>query len=213
MKAGVGGKHLFLRLESAFELHWDRVALFNKLGSDTSKMASFVPSRTDLHWRGFSQFEDHPWYVPLTPDYNQVQQRPNWLITPSGWCTRYGPVDELIAKSDDALVLLNGGDELTLSFAADHLPPKPPGTVRDFFLFSVGWDKDADVHVLAGTTVEPIPFHGMDDQRYLDPQQPAANRAWWMERYNTRWVGPRTLNRELRAALNGTPRTSASRNP
>ncbi len=38
--------------------------------------------------------------------------------TPAGWCTRYGPVDELVGDRKDSLVLLNGGDELALSFKA-----------------------------------------------------------------------------------------------
>jgi hypothetical protein len=182
-----------LKLTTAFELHWDRIALFERQATPESRITMLSPSQTDLHWRGFSRFDDLPWFVPLTPIYEMVHDRPNWLITPAGWCTRYGAVDELLAKSDDALVLLNGGDELTLSFNAADLPPKPEGFTRDFFFYSVGWDKDADFHVLAGTTVEPIPFHGMDDQRYTEPRHPSTERGW-IEKYNTRWVGPRTLN-------------------
>jgi len=68
--------------------------------------------------------------------------------------------------------------------------------VRDFFLFTVGWDKDADFHVARGTTVEPLPYHGMDDQLYGTLDRPEAERDWWTKKYNTRWVGPLTLNRE-----------------
>lgn len=184
-----------LKLSTAFELHWDRIALFEKEAMADTTITILAPARTDLHWRGFSEFEDLPWFVPLTPAYDKVKARPNWLITPEGWCTRYGPVNELTAQRDDAMVLLNGGDELTLWFDAAQLPPKPEGHVRDFFLFSVGWDKDADFHVVAGTTVEPIPFEGMDDQRYDQPQSPPRDRTWWVKKYNTRWVGARTVER------------------
>jgi tetratricopeptide (TPR) repeat protein len=184
-----------LRLSAAFELHWDRIALFERADASQTTAASVLPGHTDLHWRGFSQFEDLPWLQPLTPVYDHVQARPNWLITPAGWCTRYGSVDELVARRDDALVLLNGGDELTLLFPAAKVPPKPAGSVRDFFLYSVGWDKDSDFHVLAGTTVEPIPFTGMDDQLYGQGQQPSVDRQWWINKYNTRWVGPWTLEK------------------
>lgn len=184
-----------LKLSTAFELHWDRLALFEREAAADTRITALAPVKTDLHWRGFSEFEDLPWFVPLTPAYDQVKVRPNWLITPSGWCTRYGAVDELTAHRDDAMVLLNGGDELTLWFDPGQLPPKPEGYVRDFFLFSVGWDKDSDFHVLAGTTVEPIPFEGMEDQRYGQPQTPPRHRRWWTEKYNTRWVGARPLER------------------
>lgn len=193
-KLPVGAQRL--RLTAAFEIHWDRIALFDR-GDQTTALTKFIaPTGTDLHWRGFSEFEDRPWYEPLTPDYRRSYSQPRWLITPEGWCTRYGSVDELVAKSDDALVLLNGGDELTLSFAIKTLPPKPAGYVRDYFLYSVGWDKDADFHVLAGTTVEPMPFHGMDDQRYAEPLAVSEERTWWMKKYNTRWVGARTFARK-----------------
>ena len=195
-----------LRLSAAFEIHWDRIALFQKADSTATTVTSIAPKATDLHWRGYSQFADLPWFVPLTPVYTNVQARPPWLITPAGWCTRYGAVDELVAKRDDALVLLNGGDELTVSFASASLPPKPAGLEREFFLYTVGWDKDADFHVLAGTTVEPIPFHGMDDQRYAEPQSPSADRKWWTEKYNTRWVGPKTFDRRPGRVAQGVKR-------
>jgi hypothetical protein len=50
-------------------------------------------------------------------------------------------------NSDDALVPLNGGDELALSFQAEQLPAKPASFVLDFFHYVAGWDKDADFHV------------------------------------------------------------------
>jgi tetratricopeptide (TPR) repeat protein len=202
-----------LRLSTAFELHWDRIALFERLDSAPTRLTTLAPTQTDLHWRGFSEFENLPWFVPLTPAYEKVHPTPNWLITPSGWCTRYGPVDELLAGRDDALVLLNGGDELTLSFSADQLPAKPPGSQREFFLYSVGWDKDADSHVLAGTTVEPLPFNGMDDQRYAEPQQPSHDRRWWIQKYNTRWVPREARLRQPSIAVNGMPKTSSNKTP
>jgi hypothetical protein len=107
-------------------------------------------------------------------------------------------VGELVAAKDNGLALLNGGDELTLEFAADRLPAKPPGMQRDFFLFSVGWDKDADFHNARGTEVEPIPWHGMDDQLYGQQPRPTFSNDAWMKKYNTRWVGPYTVARAKR---------------
>jgi hypothetical protein len=104
-------------------------------------------------------------------------------------------VEDLIRKSDEALVLLNGGDELSVSFPASQLPPKPAGFVRDFFLHVAGWDKDADFHVGQGWRVEPLPFHGMDDQAYDRLERPPGLDDGWIEKYNTRWVGPMILSR------------------
>ena len=184
-----------LRLTAAFEIHWDRIALMEKVEQPTTRITLLQPDVADLHWRGFSEFKDLSWDWPLTPDYEKVYQTPYWRITPEGWCTRYGDVRELIAQRDEGMVLMNGGDELTLRFNAESIPPKPPGATRTFFLYVDGWDKDSDFHVVTGTTVEPLPWHGMDDQQYGKAPRPAFPSDALHQKYNTRWVGPDTLQR------------------
>lgn len=185
-----------LRLQTAFELYWDQIELWERDAAAPTRVTRLAPSETDLHWRGFSEFKDQPACFPLTPLYDQVRQDPFWRITPAGWCTRYGAVDELVAETDNALVLLNGGDELTLAFEAARLPPVSEGFQRSFYFYSVGWDKDSDFHVKHGATVGPLPFHGMDDQRYGQQPRPSSLDDRWMRQYNTRWVGPQTLSRK-----------------
>jgi hypothetical protein len=104
-------------------------------------------------------------------------------------------VDELLAAPDNAVVILNGGDEVTLSFAANRLPAKPDGSVRDFFLYNVGWDKDADFHVALGGQVDPVPWAGMNDQRYGTLARPAFPSDDLMRRLTTRWVAPTRFQR------------------
>ncbi len=187
-----------LRLTTAFEIHCDRVALFERADASKIRISRHAPGKTDLHWHGYGEFEDQPWYVPLTPIHDRANPNAHWRIIPSGWCTRYGPVDELVAKRDNALALINGGDELSLDFPASSLPATPPGYVRDFFFYSVGWEKDSDFHVEQGWAVEPLPFHGMDDQRYGHLARPVIDNDGWIKKYNTRWVGPMTLSRAQR---------------
>jgi hypothetical protein len=182
-----------LRLTAGFEIHWDRAALFERAGDGgplTTVVTRLDPDRADLHWRGYSEFKDLPWTEPLTPDYERTRAWPDWRITPSGWCTRYGPVNELLTARDGGLLILNGGDELTLEFAASRLPAKRAGQQRKFFLFTVGWDKDADFHVVAGDKVGPLPWEGMDDQNFgveIRPPHPGDDLN---RRYTTRWVSP-----------------------
>lgn len=182
-----------LRLSTAFELYWDYAAIGEKAPSEANQVTTLLPEHSDLHWRGYSILSTSCDTAPLTPQYDQVQDTPAWRRTPSGWCTRYGPVDELVKAKDNALVLLNGGDELALSFSADQLPAKPEGFVRDFFLYVVGWDKDADFHVGQGWRVEPLPFLGMDDQAYGQAVGPERRTDAWSSKYNTRFVGPLVL--------------------
>ena len=187
---------LQLKLSMAFEIHWDRIQLMQAVGESDTQVYTMSPSSTDLHWRGFSPFMDLPWTQPLTPDYDRVSFAPNWLVTPSGWCTRYGEVDELLSVRDDQLVLMNGGDELTLNFASEQMPPRKPEFERDFFLMTSGWDKDADFHVAKGWTVGPLPWHGMNDQAYGIEHRPDHLDGEWMKIYNTRWVGEMTLRKK-----------------
>jgi len=185
-----------IRLSTAFEIHWDRVALFEQMEDATTKISFVTPTRTDLHWRGYSDFEPLPWFYPLTPRYEAVHANANWRITPSGWCTRYGDVSELIRQTDNGLALLNGGDELTLHFSERVLPPRTSNSHRTYFFYAVGWDKDADFHCVRGAEVEPLPWHGMDDQQYGKQSRPPFDSDRWISNYNTRWVGPHMLARK-----------------
>ena len=183
-----------LRLRQAFEIHWDRIALFTEI--TPIQGVSVAPASADLHWRGYSVFEERPWTEPLTPEYGNVRPSPPWHITPSGWATRYGPVGELLADNDNGLVIVAGGDELTLRFPVDALPPTAPGQERDLFLAITGWDKDADYHVAHGSTIEPLPWRDMDDQRHGIEPRPAFPSDALHDRFNTRWVGSRTFSRK-----------------
>jgi hypothetical protein len=149
----------------------------------------------DLAWRGYSRFANLPWTEPLTPIFNEVQSTPPWHITPSGWATRYGPVGELVGPADQGLAIIAGGDALTLEFKDSATAPAA-GMQRDYFLFTIGWDKDADYHVAAGTTIEPLPWRGMDDQRHGSEIRPEFPSDPLHQRFNTRWVGPRTYSRK-----------------
>jgi hypothetical protein len=187
-----------LRVSTAFEIHWDRIALFERVGMENVRETRLEPAVADLHWHGSGEHEPWPWFLPVTPIHAKVRPAAPWQTTPAGWCTRYGDVRELITAKDNALAIMNCGDELTVRFPTEALPAKTTGTRRSFFLFTSGWDKDADYHVEAGATVEPIPWHGMDDQLYGQQPRPRFENDAWMEKYNTRWVGPLTLTRRSR---------------
>jgi hypothetical protein len=162
-----------LRLITSFELHWDRIALFERADPTELHCHELLPCSANLHWRGFSEIKSRAPGHPQTPDYEIVSPSPPWRTTPQGWCTRYGDVLDLVGARDDRLVLLNAGDALRLRFSAKELPPVPKGLVRSFFFYSVGWDKDADLNVEDGDTVEPLPAGALGD---------------WCVEYNTRWV-------------------------
>ncbi len=187
-----------LRVTAAFEIHWDRAVLFEKRDNSETRITEISPTDAHLHWRGYSEFEPWPWHLPLTPHYASARATADWTITPSGWATRYGPVGELVRTNDQALALVAGGDELTLRFAANTLPPRSAAAKREFFLRTVGWDKDADFHCELGFQIEPLPWQGMDSQRYGKRSRPGFPQDDLMKRFNTRWVGPHTLTKGRR---------------
>jgi len=147
----------------AYELYWDCALLCEKAGTADTHAATCSPRAPTSTGAGTADMPTCRPSRPLTPIYTDVSPTPPWDYMPAGWFTRYGAVADLVTKRDDRLVLLDGGDELALSFDAAKLPPPAPGMTRDFFLHVVGWDKDADFHVGQGWQLEPLPFQGMDD--------------------------------------------------
>ena len=122
--------------------------------------------------------------------HDDVSTAPRWADM-AGLYTRFGDVTALLQAADDRYVVMKGGDCVRLTFDASKLPPLPPGWVRDWLVVLDGWDKDADKNTVAGQTVLPLPFHGMDDSRYGEQPFPEseAHRGFARE-YLTRPGGP-----------------------
>jgi len=172
-----------LRLSTTVEIRWDRVALLERRPLPAAQIHQLMPKVAQLRWRGFSERRSRGPGHPTTPDYDQVSEYPPWRTTPQGWCTRYGDVLDLVTARDGRLAMVNAGDALALQFDAAGLPPLQPGMVRSFFLYSVGWDKDADHNVVEGDMVDPLPTEDQSGIRtILDSEDD------WRLRYNTRWV-------------------------
>ena len=127
---------------------------------------------------------------PHLYDYVQRVSMPLWQDM-EGLATRYGDVTELLETTDDRYIIMIGGDEVTVRFDAEALPPQVPGWKRDFLFLSDGWDKDADKNTVTGNRVGPLPFHGMSSYPYPAIEaypKDDAHRAY-REIYNTRRVG------------------------
>jgi hypothetical protein len=97
-------------------------------------------------------------------------------------------VRELLAGTDDQLLVMGSGDEVTLQFDPAKLPALKAGWKRDFLLLVDGWAKDADANTAFSKTVEPLPFHGMSAYPYrTDESFPAdSTHSSYREKFNTR---------------------------
>jgi hypothetical protein len=105
----------------------------------------------------------------------------------NGKFTRYGDVTSLLKEADDLQVVMGAGDEVTLEFA-QPTEGLPEGWIREFIIYNVGWDKDADLNTIHGQNVEPLPFRAMKSYPY-EPEQQFPNTPAhidYLRHYQTR---------------------------
>lgn len=153
------------RIRSSMELYWD-AAFFtvNETDAPTQSYDCAVVN-ADLHYRGFSRrvYADNALFrngrAPEGYDYDSVTTEPRWSEM-LGRFTRYGSATPLLMAQDDRMVVMGPGDELTVEFSVPKDAP-PEGWKRDFVLYNVGWDKDADLNTVYGQSSEPYPFKAM----------------------------------------------------
>ena len=178
-----------VRIETDMQIYWD--AAFFTVGTQDVpiEMTTLNPDSADLHYRGFSEMYRPNPHAPHLFDYQKATTDAQWRDL-AGYYTRYGDVNPLLQEVDDMYVILNAGDEITVEFDASRLPELKAGWVRDFILYSDGWDKDGDINTLTSQTVEPLPFHGMSAYPYPDTEHYPDSEAHHRYRleYNTRRV-------------------------
>ena len=179
-----------VKIATDMQIYWD--AAFFSVGDDNDvpiQVTELPPDRANLHYRGFSKMYRPTPHAPHLFDYNEVTTTGQWRDL-QGHYTRFGDVTPLLQGVDDMYVIMNAGDEMTVEFDADKLPPLQDGWVRGFILYSDGWDKDGDINTLHSQTVEPLPFHGMSAYPYPEgesyPNDPEHLRH--QLEYNTRRV-------------------------
>jgi hypothetical protein len=172
-----------VRIATNMEFYWDTVFFTVDESPAETRLTHLDLLGADLHDRGFSRYEHQPNNAPDRYIYEDVSTAPQWPPV-AGRFTRYGEVTDLAAASDDRLVVMGPGDEMTLRFAVPDEPP-PEGWTRDFLLYNVGWDKDFNLNTVLGQTVEPLPFRGMrgypwpsDEQAPESPEYLEYLRTW-----------------------------------
>jgi hypothetical protein len=168
MRVDLSGKFLssdhHVRIVTNLCVYWDQIFF-------TTQEAALPPSAgqelplvsADLHYRGFSTPLSDPRHVrPDDFEYAKRLTDPPWNPM-SGNYTRYGAVEKLLTRSDNRLVVMATGDELTVKFSGRGLPPLEPGWKRDLFLYVSGWAKDGEPNTAFARTVAPLPFREMSN--------------------------------------------------
>ena len=181
-----------VRIRTNLEISWDRIVYTVDEDRAPLRETPAPLASADLFFRGFSRMTRETDGGPQVFVHDDAETAPRWADM-AGLYTRFGTVEELLSAADDRYVVMKAGDAVRLSFDASKLPPLPAGWTRDYVLVLDGWDKDADKNTVAGQTVEPLPFHGMDDARYGDPSQrypEDSDHRRFRAQYLTRRGGP-----------------------
>ncbi|MGE5414462.1 MAG: FG-GAP-like repeat-containing protein [Syntrophomonadaceae bacterium] len=179
-----------VRIRTNLAIYWDRIA-YTVDDPPVPLRTSILPLvSAELFDRGYSRMERASPDGPQVFVHDDVARGPRWADM-AGRYTRFGDVRNLLTTADDRFVVMKGGDAVRLAFDASALPPLPEGWTRDYVIVLDGWDKDADKNTVAGQTVGPLPFHGMDDARYGELAFPddTAHREFVRE-WLTREGGP-----------------------
>jgi hypothetical protein len=179
-----------IRLVTNMELCWDEVFYTRDERDskpDSIRLTDLELKGADLHYRGFSELIPQPGNAPKRYEYDSVTSHSIWAPM-TGALTRYGDVTELLGRTDDMQVVMGAGDEMTVRFGLT-VADLPPGWVRDFVIYSVGWNKDADLNTIHGQDVGPLPFRAMTRYPYGPDEQFPASPAHldFLKRFQTRF--------------------------
>jgi Flp pilus assembly protein TadD len=179
-----------VRIRTNMQIYWDQAFVARVLANSPVNITTLAPVSADLHFRGFSRmYRKGGRYGPYWFDYDEVETESPWRPI-EGARTRFGDVRPLLRNPDDMFVIMGPGDEATIQFDASSANSLPPGWKRDFLLYTDGWIKDSDLNTAFGTTVDPLPFHGVQAYPYQPgeafPTDPQRER--YLREYNTRVV-------------------------
>ena len=170
-----------LRLSTSLEVYWDRIRIVYEETPPRVETLDIDPRTARLAKTGFPLRRNGPQRLP---DYDYGVRQAFWDARYlEGQYTALGPVDELLADTDDAVVVIGSGEEVHLEFPAPA--PAPGGWTRRIILETRGWAKDMDMYTRDGGRVGPLPVRGPLDAAAQ------ARRQDLHDRYNLRFQSGR----------------------
>lgn len=145
-----------LRISTSLEVYWDRIRIVYEETPPRIETLEIGPRTARLAKTGFPLRRNGPQRLP---DYDYGVRQAFWDARYlEGHYTALGPVDELLAETDDAVVIIGSGEEVHLEFPA--AAPAPTGWTRRIILETRGWAKDMDLYTRDGGRVGPLPVRG-----------------------------------------------------
>ena len=187
-----------VRIATNMEICWDDVFFTTGEPSAEYQLTDLELVGADLHYRGFSNRVLRGGNNHATYDYASVSSDPLWPPM-GGKFTRYGDVRALLSEADDCSAVLGSGDEMTVRFAVPQVE-LPQGWKRDFILYNIGWDKDADFNTVQGQQAEPLPFRAMSRYPYAPDESfpDSPKHRDYLKTYQTRQQDVREFRNQIR---------------
>jgi hypothetical protein len=186
-----------VRIRTSMQIYWDQAFVSRALPDSPVRMTTLDPVSADLHFRGYSRmYRKGGRYGPYWFAYDDLEKESPWRPI-AGSFTRFGDVLPLLRAPDDMYVIMAPGDETTIEFDASSASSLPPGWRRDFLLYTDGWIKDSDLNTAFGTTVGPLPYHGVTSYPYgpSDAYPSDSAHLRYLREYDTRMVKARASTR------------------
>jgi hypothetical protein len=172
---GLPGGTCRLRISTNQEIYWDHFTVVYVLENSEVQRHELKLTAAECEQMGFPRRYTYP---QRRPYYDYDDRLPFWDTRyQEGYYTRFGPVEELIEKTDNAVVIFGAGEGVHLEFLTHPQPPRK-GWTRVYIVETDGWCKDMDLYTDTGETIEPVPSSGK-----LTPRVKELHR-----RYNSRYL-------------------------
>lgn len=170
-----------LRIRTNMEIFWDQIFVGEDVAGARLREHALRPAVAELRYLGYPREYSPDGLNPTLYDYHRIDQGVPFKNL-SGAYTRFGDVRPLLEAADDRFVIMGRGEEIALEFDATELPALPAGDGRTLVLHTDGYCKDMDLYTAFPHTVDPLPYHGMEN--YPPPPQP---RSEAQELYDRTW--------------------------
>jgi len=178
------------RIRTNMEIFWDQVFVGVDVADSRLRRQVMQPAVAELRYLGYPREYSPDGSDPTLYDYQRLDGGLAFKNF-TGDFTRFGDVRELLADVDDRFVIMAKGEEVALEFDATALRDLPPGWSRTLVLHSDGYTKDMDLYTAYPETVEPLPYHGMENY----PPTFASPNEGDLARYRREWNTRRIVGR------------------
>jgi hypothetical protein len=176
-----------MRIRTNMEVYWDQIFLGEDVAGPALRGHTVRPVVADLRPLGYPREYSPDASNAILYDYRRIDQGVPFKNL-SGNFTRFGDVRPLLEEADDRFVIMGRGEEIALEFDATRLPDLPEGRARTLVLHTDGYCKDMDLYTAFPDTVEPLPYHAMDNYPPAQPAPRTEERDEYLRTWNTRRV-------------------------